>query len=71
MPATKRLNLNLPESLYNELQVLARQSGRSMTDVLRSAFALSKIAMVETQKGNTILVGNEKGKPIKEIIIPR
>ena len=71
MADVKRLNINLPDNMYNDLQSLAQQTGRSMTDVLRTGFGLAKVAMEETQGNNRLAVTNPDGKVIKEIVIPR
>ncbi len=70
MADVKRLNINLPEQMYNDLQSLANQTGRSMTDVLRTGFGLAKVALEETRGANRLAVATPEGKVVKEIVIP-
>jgi hypothetical protein len=65
----KRLNINLPESVYDNLQLLATQSQRSMTDIIRTALSLVKIAIEANQAGNKLAVVDHYGKLQKEIVI--
>jgi hypothetical protein len=68
----RRLNINLPESVYQELQQLSRTTGRSMTDLVRTALGLVNVAYEETKDRSKVLVVADKdGKPIKQLIIPR
>ena len=71
-PATqKRLSINLPIRVFNELQELADLKQRSMTELIRDAFALTKIAYEETEQGNKIAILDSSGKTLKELIIAR
>lgn len=67
----RRLNVNLPEPVYVELQSLAKESGRSITDLMRMALGLVKIAVEETNRGNALFVGTRNGEPIKQLLIPK
>ena len=49
--AAKRLNINLPKSLHDELQAISEESQRSMTDVVRDALSLLSIVHAEEKKG--------------------
>jgi hypothetical protein len=71
MEQTKRLNINLPTSVYNELQKLSVQSGRSMTEVIRTGFGLAKIAIEEGEKDRRLAVTTPDGKILKEIVITK
>ena len=66
----QRLSINLPASVLDELRALADSSHRSMTELIRDAFALAKIAHEERQKGNKLTVTDASGKLIKELIMP-
>jgi predicted DNA-binding protein len=68
---TRRLNINVPERTYQELQDLARRTGRSMTEVMRTAFSLAEIALRETASGNTLAVAKPDGTLLREIVIPK
>ena len=65
----KRLNINLPESSYNQLQSLAQDSHRSMTDVVRTALGLVKVALEEEKKNRTLAV-TAGDRIVKEIVLP-
>ena len=69
--ATRRINLNVPEKTYEDLQALASKTGRSMTEVMRTALSLAQIAMREQASGNTLAVTKADGTLLKEIVIPR
>ena len=69
--SVKRLNINLPETAYDELQRLSKLSNRSMTDVVRTALGLAKIAFEEERSGNKLAVVDRNGKLKKEIVLPQ
>ena len=68
-PTMKRLNINLPESVYDTLQRLAQQTNRTMTDIIRTALSLVKIALETDAKGNKLAVVSPEGKVLKEIVL--
>jgi predicted DNA-binding protein len=70
-PKFKRLNINLPEDTYDELARIAKQSGRTMTEVIRTGFGLAKIALEEEKKGHKLAIADKKGKAIREIVVAR
>jgi hypothetical protein len=65
----KRLNLDLAPAAYNLLQELTTDSGRSMTDVLRTGLALVGIAQEEAKKGRSLGI-IEGDKVVREIVLP-
>lgn len=67
----KRLNVNLPEPAYEELQKLSAISGRSMTEVVRTALGLAKVAFEEDRAGNRLAVIDRDGVIRKEIVLPQ
>ena len=67
----RRLSINLPAPVFDELQSLADQSHRTMTELVRHAFALAKVAYEESELGNRIAITDQSGKTIKELVIPR
>lgn len=71
MAETRRLNINLPPKVAEDLEKLANDSGRSMTEVVRTALGLVKIAQEVTDKDQKLIVTNSDGKPLKEIVLPR
>jgi hypothetical protein len=68
--ASKRLGLNLSESVYEELSKLAKDRRSSMTEVVRLSLGLAKILISETKKGNKLIITTEQGDPLKEIVLP-
>ncbi|NJL54695.1 hypothetical protein HC928_05490 [bacterium] len=65
----KRLNLDLAPAAYELLQELSEESGKSMTEVLRTGLALYGIAQEEMKKGRSLAIA-EGDKVIKEIVLP-
>lgn len=67
----RRLNINLPTSIANDLEALAQKSGRSMTEVVRNALGLVQIANDAADSNQKLVITDDKGKPVKEIVLPR
>lgn len=68
---TRRLNINLPKEVANQLEDLSKRSGRSMTEIVRTGLGLAAVAYEETRKDNRLAITDSKGQPIKELILPR
>jgi Ribbon-helix-helix protein, copG family len=66
-PKKKRLNLELSPEAYDLLQKLAEDSGKNMTEVVRTGLALYGIAQEESKKGRSLGVV-ENDRVVKEII---
>ena len=67
----RRLNINLPEPVYEELQNLSNSTGRTMTELVRTALGLVNVAYGEGKRSNVLVVADkETGKPIKQIVLP-
>ncbi len=63
----RRLNLDLTPDAYELLQTLAEESGKNMSDVLRTGLALYGIAQEETKKNRSL--GIVQGdRVIKQIV---
>ncbi len=67
----RRLNINLPTSIANDLEALSQKSGRSMTEVVRNALGLVKIANDAADSNQKLVITDAKGKPLKEIVLPK
>jgi hypothetical protein len=65
----KRLNVNLPASRIDRLQVLAKRSGTPMTSIVRSALNLLEGVAEDLRQGHRIAVIDSSGKTIKEIYV--
>ena len=66
----KRLNIDLSSEAYELLQKLSDESGKSMTEVLRTGLALYGIAREEQINGRELGVV-DGDKVVKEILIPK
>jgi hypothetical protein len=69
-PLTRRLNVNLPISVANDLEQLAKESGRNMTEVVRNALGLVKLAHEVSKKKQKLVIADSNDKALKEIIFP-
>lgn len=68
-PATRRLNINLPEELFLELERLAKGSNRTMTEIVRTSLGLVRVAIEEERRGNKMAVVTAEGDIRKEIVL--
>jgi hypothetical protein len=66
---TKRLNINLPADAYDLLQMLALDSGQSMTQVVRSGLGLAKLARDEAKQDRSLAIVDRDGRVLKEIVV--
>ena len=65
-----RLQLNLPSETYESLRRLSAETGRSMTDIVKTSLALTNLVISERAKKNTLAIANEEGNVVKEIVLP-
>jgi hypothetical protein len=63
----KRINLDLTPEAYDLLERLAKNSGKNMTEVLRTGLALYGIAQDEAKKGRSLGIIQDD-KVVKEIV---
>jgi hypothetical protein len=66
----KRMNFILSERAHSELVALARETRRSMTDLVRLGLGLVKIALEAERNGKRLVVTTSDGRPEKEIVLP-
>lgn len=66
----RRLGLSLPLTTFTDLENLAEQRRATMTEIIRLAVGLLKIAIHETQQGNKLVVAKENGEVLKELVLP-
>ncbi|HEX6096771.1 MAG TPA: hypothetical protein VF432_10645 [Thermoanaerobaculia bacterium] len=66
----KRLNLNVPASVFRELQTLAKSSGRSMTELIRFALGLLHFVITEVRGNRRLAVTDSRGRVVKEVVLP-
>lgn len=67
----RRLNINLPEQVFQELQQLSVSTGRTMTELVRTALGLVNVAYQETGRSHVLAVADKDGKLLKQLVIPR
>jgi len=65
----RRLNLNLPETLYQDIEQLAAEQGRSMADVLRIGLGLAYLVSSERKNGGHFAIIDAEGQ-LHKIILP-
>lgn len=65
----KRLNLNLPETLYRDIENLAAEEGRTMADVLRIGLGLAYLVAAERKKGGQFAIIDSEGQ-LHRVILP-
>lgn len=71
LPVTgKKINFNVSMRAYEELSELARQTQRSMTEIIRLGISLAKIAIEAERGGHKIIIAAADGKPLKELVLP-
>jgi len=66
----KRLNFNVSEQAHLDLSTIAKESNRSMTDIIRLGIALARIALEEQRRGHKLVIANADGVPLKELVLP-
>ena len=64
--ATKRVNVDFAEPVYDELEELARRKGKTKAAVLRDAIALEKWFDDTTRAGGQVMV--ERDGKVREVI---
>lgn len=65
----KRLNINIPDEVFEDLKKISKKSGQNMTQVVRDALGLIDIAYREKSAGHKITVSDTTDNVIKEIVI--
>ena len=66
----KRLSLILSANVYEDLAALSKERRTSMTEIVRLALGLVKVAVREAKAGNKLVVARPSGEVIKELILP-
>jgi len=65
----KRLTLDFDRSGFALLEELAHESGKTKAGVIRTALAVYAIAKDEEKRKNKLAVVDEKGQPVKQLVI--
>jgi hypothetical protein len=66
----KRLNLILSSNVFDDLARLAKERRTTMTEVVRLALGLVKVAIHEINQGHKLVVVKPSGEVLKELILP-
>jgi len=68
--SVKRLNVNLPVLVWQELTQLCVRTGKNMTEIVRLGLSLVALAINEKAAGNKLAVTTPDGTVIKEVVLP-
>lgn len=66
----RRLNLMIPAAAGEEVDALAEESGRSITELVRLSLSLLKVVIDERKQGHKLIVTTSEGQPLKELVLP-
>jgi hypothetical protein len=66
----ERLNFNVSPTVAKEVRAMADEMNISMTQLFRYAFGILKIAMAEAKKNRKLVIADEDGTPVREIVLP-
>lgn len=58
----KRVNVYFSDDIYVELQKMAKERGKTLSDVLRDAVALEKYAADTKREGGRVLLQSRNGE---------
>lgn len=65
----QELRISLPPQALAQLTELSERSGRPLTDIIRTALGLVKLAYDESQKKHILVVATEDGKLLKRVVL--
>jgi len=68
---TKRININLDDKTFEELQALANRKRKTMSETLRDALALEQWFQDTQDAGNNVLVEITDSGTARQVIRPR
>jgi hypothetical protein len=66
----KRLSLILSSLVFENLSALAKERRTTMTEIVRLALGLVKVAIREAEAGNKLVVVRANGEVLKELVLP-
>ena len=69
-PVQRRLNFILSDDSYQDLQDLASQSQRTMTDLIRYGLGMMRIFVEAKRQRHRVMIVDDQGKAVKEIVLP-
>ena len=66
----RRLSLILSSSVFDDLNTMAKARRTTMTEIVRLALGLIKIALKESKDGHKLVVTKASGEVLKELVLP-
>ena len=66
----ERLNFNVSHAVADEVRSMASELHMSMSQLFRYAFSILKIAMEEKRKNRKLVIADQDGAPLREIVLP-
>lgn len=66
----RRMNITFNDKAYDILEELQKKTGKTKSDLLRTALALLDYAQENKEKGKKLFIAGEDDKLQKEIILP-
>jgi len=63
----KRINLNLPEPLYCDLEELAAETGKTMTEIVKAGLGLANLIYRDIGAHERLAIADSTGRVVKEI----
>lgn len=66
----RRMNITFNDEAYNVLEELQKKTGKTKSDLLRTALALLDYAQENKEKGKKLFVADKDDKFQKEILLP-
>ena len=66
----ERLNFNVSPAVAREVRAMADEMNISMTQLFRYAFGILKIAATEAKTNRKLVIADENGTPVREIVLP-
>jgi hypothetical protein len=68
--AVVKLNFNVSPAVANDVGALANDLDLTMTQLFRYAFGILKIAAQEARKNRKLVIADENGQALREIVLP-
>jgi hypothetical protein len=69
--AARKLGLSLGAPVFEEFSQIARERKSTLSQIVRLALGLGRVALTELKKGNRLLIVSSEGTALKELVLPR
>lgn len=66
----RRLSLNLADSVYEEVALLAKERRTTMTEIIRLALGVIRVVIREAKHNHKLIIADHDGKALKELVLP-